>query len=74
LVHRNGIAVSGSNFTSGQKDVNAVVVMTKAARVMKATDRGDGTAVFFQWLEGTGELVVPARFGDLVVQGMNPVG
>ena len=48
--------------------------MTKAARVMKATDRGDGIAVFFQWLEGTGELVVPARFGDLVVQGMNPVG
>ena len=49
-------------------------MMAKTARVMKATDGGNGIAVFFQWLEGTGKFVVPSRLGDLVVQGMNPVG
>ena len=74
LIHRDGITVGGPNFSSGQKDVNAVVMMAKAARVMKATDRSDGITVFFKWLEGTGKFVVPSRFGDLVIEGMDTVG
>jgi septal ring factor EnvC (AmiA/AmiB activator) len=60
--------VSGTNFPPGQKDINAIVMMTNASRVVKATDGRDGIAMFFQWLEGTGKVVVPAGFGDLVIE------
>mgnify|MGYP007000308580 CR=1 len=53
---------------TGQKDINAIVVMANTARVVKTTDGSDGTAVFFQWLEGTGKVVVPAGFSNLVIE------
>ena len=68
LIHRNGVAVGGTNFTTGQKDINAIVVMANTARVVKTTDGSDGTAVFFQWLEGAGKLVVLAGFSNLVIK------
>jgi hypothetical protein len=60
--------VSGTNFASSQENINAVVVMSDTARVMKPTDRRNGTTMFFQWFKGTGEFVVWAGFGDLVIE------
>ena len=74
LVHRYGIAVRGSNFPSGQEDVNAVVMMAKAAGMMKAADRRDGVTMFLQRFERLGEFVIFAGLGDLVVERMDAVG
>jgi hypothetical protein len=43
-------------------------MMTNTSRVVKTTDGSDGIAVFFQWLEGAGKVVVPAGLGDLVIE------
>jgi hypothetical protein len=74
LIHGDGVAVSGTNFPTGQENINAVVMMTNTSRVVKATDRRNGIAVFFQRFEGTGEFVVRTGLGDLVIQGVNTVG
>ena len=66
--------MSGTNFPSGQENINTVVMMTNASRVVKAADRRDGITVFFQRFEGTGKLVITAGFGDLVIEGVDAVG
>jgi hypothetical protein len=49
-------------------------MVTNTSRVVKPTDRRDGITVFFQGFEGTGEFVVRAGLGDLVIEGVNTVG
>ena len=74
LVHGNGIAVRGTELSSGQEDVNAVVMVAEGSRVMQSTDRRDDIAVLFQGLERLGELIVLPRREDLIVQRVNAVG
>ena len=64
----DGVAVSGTNFPTGQENIIAVVMMTNTSWVVKATDRRNGIAVFFQRFEGTGEFVVRTGLGDLVIE------
>ena len=74
LIYGDGVAVSGTNFPPGQENINTVVMMTNASRVVKAADRRNGITVFFQRFEGTREFVVRTGLGDLVIERVNTVG
>ena len=54
LIYGDSVAVSGTNFPPGQENINTVVMMTNASRVVKAADRRNGITMFFQRFEGTG--------------------
>ena len=48
LVHRNRVAVGRADLSSGQPDVDAVVVVAQAAGVVQSTDGSDGVPIFFE--------------------------
>jgi len=50
------------------------VVVAEAVGVVQPADGGDDFAVTLQGLEAAAEAVVPPRFQDLVVEGVDPVG
>ena len=66
--------MSGTNFPPGQENINTVVMMTNASRVVKAADRRNGITVFFQRFEGTREFVVRTGLGDLVIERVDSIG
>ncbi len=68
------LRVRRANLSAGQPDVDAVVVMAEASRMMQTADRRDDLAVLLQRLERPGKLVVLARRRDLIVQRMDAVG
>ena len=51
LVHRDGVAFRRADLSAGQPDVDAVVVVAEASRMMQAADRSDDLAVLLQRLE-----------------------
>ena len=66
--------MSGSDFSAGQEDVDAVVMMPQTSGVMEAAEGSDYLAMFLQRLERLGEFVLFAVLGDLIVQRMDAVG
>ena len=74
LIDGDGVLVGWAEFAARQPDGDAIVVVPERPGVVKAADRGDDTAVFFQRLEGAGKLVVFARLGDLVIERVHAVG
>ena len=74
LIDGNRIAIlAAAHVTAGQPDIDTVVVVAEASRVMQSTDRSNDLAVLLEWLERPGELVVPSRRRDLVVERVDAV-
>ena len=74
LIHGDGVAIRWAELAAGEPDLQAVVVVAEAARVVQAADRGDHFAELLQRLERAGELIVLAGLENLVVQRMDAVG
>jgi len=74
LVHRDGVAVGGTDLSASEINVNTVVVVANTSWMVKATDRSDYLPVLFQRFERTGKLIIFSRLRDLVIQRMDPVG
>jgi hypothetical protein len=73
LIHGNGVAVRRAKFSSGQENIDAVVMMTDCSGVVQPADRCDNIAVFFERLQRLGKLVVFPFGKNLIVQRMNAV-
>ena len=74
LVDGDGVAIRGPELAAGQPGANAVVVMAEAARMMQAADRSDRLTMLLERLERSGELVIRAGLGDLVIERMDAIG
>lgn len=73
LVHRDGVAVGGTDLSASEIDVNTVVVVANTSWMVKATDRSDYLSVLFQWFERTGKFIILTWLRDLVIQRMDTV-
>ncbi len=76
LVGRDGVAEGPSvawDVGSGEPDFFAVMMFTDDHRMMESADGGDVVAMFFERLQGGGELVVGAGFLDLPSQCVDAV-
>ena len=68
LIHRDGVAFRRADLSAGQPDVDAVVVVPEASRMMQTADRSDDLAVLLQRLKRPGKLVILTQRRDLIVQ------
>ena len=73
LIHGDDVAFRRADLSASQPDVDAVVVVPEASRMMQTADRSDDLAVLLQRLKRPGKLVILTRRRDLIVQRMDAV-
>ena len=74
LVDRNRVAISRTELATSQPDLLAIVMVPQTARMMQSADGSDHTAMFFQRLQRSRELVTFAGRRNLVVKRVDAVG